>query len=269
MKKRFSILAIFVLLLLNISCSVKTEEIDCKIDILYKEDIKFVTSFLKFEKENDLRKFSDKLKNLLIEYETKKKDLQISLQKQGLTNNRIILFALTFIVSHIIIIFILLGLDKKFRKKAITAIYNQYKKVMYKQDVIDNFLKEKANYQTNEDKLSSNLLSLLEKDQIFKQQDLSLVLLANKLNTNITYTSQIINKKFGCNYNTLINRYRISYCVKLIEDNKEKKIRNKQLSFDSGFATLSTFYKAFKEEVGITPSQYQVVILEKTMEGKK
>ncbi len=209
----------------------------------FPEAIKYVTAYLKFEKENELRKSSDKLKKLMVEYETKEKDQQITMQKQELTNSRIIISALSFIVSLIIVIFILIILNKRVRQKAITTIYKQHIEAQHKQEIINNLIKERttSNIQTNENRLLSNLLSLLDKEQVFKQQDLTLDLLAAKLNTNITYVSQIINKEFGCNFNTLINRYRISHCKKLIEGNKKDKLLMKQLGFDSGFASQSTF----------------------------
>ncbi len=229
----------------------------------YSEAMNYISAYLKYEKEHELRKSAEKLKNLMVKYETQQKEKKIAIQKEELKNSRIIIVALLFIVSLIIVILILFVLNKKVRKKAIESIYKQHLEAQNKQDIINQLLKEKTinNTQNIENILLSNLLSLLENEEVFKMQDLTLDTLASKLNTNITYVSQIINKEFGCNFNTLINRYRISYCKKLIERHKNSKILMKQLGFESGFASQSTFYSSFKSEVGITPLQYQKAIL--------
>ncbi|MCW3786964.1 tetratricopeptide repeat protein [Plebeiibacterium sediminum] len=229
----------------------------------YAEAINYITAYLKYEKEHELRKSSEKLKDLMVRYETQQKEKKIAIQKEELKSSRLVIAALISIVVLIIVILILFVLNKKVRKKAIESIYKQHLQVQNKQDIINQLLKEKNihNTQNNENILLSQLLALLEDDKIFRRQDLTLEILAKKLNTNITYVSQIINKEFDCNFNTLINRYRISYCKKHIESHKHSKILMKQLGFESGFASQSTFYSAFKTEVGMTPLQFQKAIL--------
>lgn len=109
---------------------------------------------------------------------------------------------------------------------------------------------------TNEYILYKNILYLLEEDKIFLQPDMSLGILADKLKTNITYVSQIFNTRFGNNFNNVINHYRVEYCKEYICNNTDKVLVIKELCFSAGFSSQSTFFNAFKTEVGFTPLQY-------------
>lgn len=93
----------------------------------------------------------------------------------------------------------------------------------------------------------------LETDQLYLRSDLSLALLSRIVGTNTVYLSQAINKKFGCSYRTLINRYRVNHLIELARksDQRVEMIAGK---FD--FWSRSTFYDVFRQVTGMTPHRY-------------
>lgn len=65
----------------------------------------------------------------------------------------------------------------------------------------------------------------------------------------------ILRKYAGCtNLNDYINRLRLEYAVKLIKNNKVYTIDS--IAESSGFNSRSTFYRAFQNVFGMSPSQY-------------
>ena len=61
----------------------------------------------------------------------------------------------------------------------------------------------------DEDVILLKLKKLLYREEIYIDNGLTLVTLADKLGTNTSYLSAIINSHFNCNFRTLINKYRI------------------------------------------------------------
>ena len=73
--------------------------------------------------------------------------------------------------------------------------------------------------------------------------------------TNTTYLSNTVNRCFGVNLKTLVNRYRVDHAKRLIQElgslsDIEEVIRA------SGFSSRSIFYSSFRREVGMTPTRY-------------
>ncbi len=72
----------------------------------------------------------------------------------------------------------------------------------------------------------------------------------------------ILRKYAGCiNLNDYINRLRLEYAVKLIKSNKVYTIDS--IAEASGFNSRSTFYRAFQNVFGMSPSQYLEIQKEK------
>lgn len=107
-----------------------------------------------------------------------------------------------------------------------------------------------------EEKIYIRLKELLEKEKIYKQPDLSMIKLANKLNTNTSYLSVIINKRFKESFKTLINKYRINEARRLFKSSDYANFSIEGISEEVGYQSRSTFYQSFKQITGLTPTQY-------------
>lgn len=100
-------------------------------------------------------------------------------------------------------------------------------------------------------------LSKFEEEQEFIREDISRVYLANSLNTNTKYLSEIIKQHTGKSFNNYINGLRINYITELLY--KEPKYREYKISYLAevcGFASREVFATVFKKETGVTPSYF-------------
>ncbi len=105
--------------------------------------------------------------------------------------------------------------------------------------------------------LKEKLLTLLNQDKIYKQNDLTLNKLSELLNTTKHNTSQIINEHFKLNFNKLINSYRIKEAKEILKKNSNSKnFSIIDVAYEVGFNNKVTFNKSFKKINKITPSEY-------------
>ncbi len=105
------------------------------------------------------------------------------------------------------------------------------------------------------DKFLPELIRLIDEEQIFLQPNLSVSDLSHLLNTNRTYTSQMINAEFECSFYEFINERRIRFALKLTQENPT--LLQEQISQASGFAHVATFSRVFKRQVGMTFREWQ------------
>ena len=104
---------------------------------------------------------------------------------------------------------------------------------------------------------------LLENPVVFNH-DFSLNYLAEMVDSNTKYVSQIINEKYGKNFRQVINSIRIKEATKRIADRETYGSMTLQYIYESiGFHSAASFIQAFKKENGMTPSTYLKIIAEK------
>lgn len=104
------------------------------------------------------------------------------------------------------------------------------------------------------------LLAKLEKFEMsekYLRKDLSLTWMANNLNTNTKYLSEIIKTYRDKNFTGYINGLRIGYITKkLYEDPIYREYKINYLAEECGYTTPRVFVTAFKNETGFTPSYF-------------
>lgn len=104
--------------------------------------------------------------------------------------------------------------------------------------------------------LKESLIKLLNEDKIYKQSNISLELLSNKLNTTRHNTSQIINEHFDMNFFELINKFRIKEAINILEKDIQGGLKIIDVAYEVGYNNKVTFNKAFKKETMQTPSEF-------------
>ena len=96
----------------------------------------------------------------------------------------------------------------------------------------------------------------MEKEALYKKNDLTLQDLANRLDTHPNYLSQVINEMEHKNFYNYINSLRVKEFIRSASRGETKSYTLLALAFDSGFNSKSTFNKYFKESTGKSPSEY-------------
>lgn len=84
--------------------------------------------------------------------------------------------------------------------------------------------------------------------------DCSLARLSAESGYNYSYLSRYFKKTIGISFNAYVNHYRLSHACYLLENTDESVL---QCALDSGFSSLRSFNRSFKEQYAITPTQYR------------
>ena len=103
-------------------------------------------------------------------------------------------------------------------------------------------------------RLAERTKKQMEAEKIFLDSDLRLPTLAAQLGISSHQLSQAINEQFGCSFSEWVNRYRVEHACHLLSG---PDVTSKEAGYQSGFNSLSTFYKVFKETKGMTPSEFR------------
>ncbi len=104
--------------------------------------------------------------------------------------------------------------------------------------------------------LKNQMIYYIESEKKYLQKDLTIYDIAKALNTNISYISNILNTMLECNFVTFINSYRIEEAKIILLSNKHSNYTIEAISEIVGFNSKSAFNNAFKNRVGVTPSDY-------------
>lgn len=109
------------------------------------------------------------------------------------------------------------------------------------------------------EQIYKQIKSYLESKEPYLNPDFRIAQMAFELNINVVYLAKAIRYKKGMNFNSLINLYRIERVKKLIENNASK-YTIEYIYLSSGFKSQSSFNRAFKLHMNITPSEYYKTI---------
>ncbi len=104
--------------------------------------------------------------------------------------------------------------------------------------------------------LTENLDQLMINEKIYLDHKLTLVELAQRLNTSTNNVSWLLNNSYKSTFYDYVNQYRVKEFIQKIQNGEHQNHTLFALSMDSGFSSKSTFNKAFKMFVNDTPSNY-------------
>jgi AraC-like DNA-binding protein len=101
------------------------------------------------------------------------------------------------------------------------------------------------------------LIEIVEKEKVFLDRDLTIHSLSRRTGIPRHHITQVLNEKYGRNFFTFINEYRVNEVLKRFSDPKYNNYTILAIAFDSGFNSKTTFNSIFKAITGKTPSQYR------------
>ena len=102
----------------------------------------------------------------------------------------------------------------------------------------------------------SQLLSNLEKEELYLNPDLTLQALAERMQISSKVLSRVINQRSGKNFFDFINSYRCEE-VKTLMRTSDPKVTILEILYQAGFNSKSSFNKEFKKLNGTTPTEYR------------
>jgi AraC-like DNA-binding protein len=101
------------------------------------------------------------------------------------------------------------------------------------------------------------LKHLMEVEKLYRDEQISLQSLAEKIPTKPYILSQVLNERLNRGFYDFINYYRIEEAKKILKSPGKAHLKISVVGEDVGFNSTAAFYKAFKEYTGMTPNQYR------------
>jgi len=107
-------------------------------------------------------------------------------------------------------------------------------------------------------RISKKLENAMEIDQLYKDPELSLNSLAEQLNIKPYLISKSLSEIYNKRFNDFVNEYRVKEVQTLLQNSNNSKYTLLSLAMDAGFNSKSSFNRAVKKHLGISPSELKI-----------
>jgi len=107
------------------------------------------------------------------------------------------------------------------------------------------------------EELKTMLENVLQNENPYLDENLSLRKLADMLSTTDKNLSTLLNQFMGISFYDLINKRRVEAVKKMIAKETSDKYSLMGIAYECGFNSKSSFIRAFKKETGLSPSEYK------------
>ena len=203
---------------------------------------------INIEKERAVNELTRKYEQEIYEQEIYRHNMEIASQKRALAIS-IAIASITAGLSAVIL--------SMYRKKdrLYSKIVKQYRDEFEKKQ--KNEIQTAAAGKDIFDKVEK----LIKYDGKYRDNSLTRDSLAEMIGTNRTYLSKVVNEKTGMSFVNYLNSYRIEKSLEILSDSDDNTPL-KAIGPAVGFNSMSTFYKLFREKVGMTPAKYRQKIIE-------
>jgi AraC-like DNA-binding protein len=120
-----------------------------------------------------------------------------------------------------------------------------------------------AGPQDTDARFRDRLLAIVQGEQLYKQEGLTIGRLARKLDLPEYRVRRIINQQLGYrNFNAFLNELRTDEACRLLADPANERLPIFNLALDLGYGSLGPFNRAFRARTGQTPTEYRQAHLE-------
>ncbi|WP_316161360.1 helix-turn-helix domain-containing protein [Bradyrhizobium sp. SZCCHNRI20481] len=107
-------------------------------------------------------------------------------------------------------------------------------------------------------RLVDALMRLMADERIYRQENVTIGVLATKLSIPEYRLRRLINGELGYrNFNTFLNAHRIEEAKAALADPAQAEVPVITIAMDAGFQSLGPFNRAFKAVTGVTPTEYR------------
>jgi len=225
----------------------------------YKSFIQFNDSLFNQKSHRLITEFNIKLNTLKQQRQIEKISLENKISETKISNrNRLIIILIggliLLLIGSLIILRLYLQKQKSYQllyEKSISDLKSSKNLTSCQKDIIKAEIKD--------DVLKGILERLHEKieiEKVYLQMDLSIHKLAQQMDTNTSYLSKIINDYYQQNFNSFVNKYRILAAQEMMHQKKYRNYTIEAIAHECGFRSKSSFNKAFKQAIGLTPGIY-------------
>ena len=90
----------------------------------------------------------------------------------------------------------------------------------------------------------------------YLRADFNLTMMSTDTDIPVHHLSYFFNEYLKINFNTWKNDHKIDYIIELIQGGSNETLTLDALAKQAGFGSRTTFFNAFKQKIGVTPSEY-------------
>ncbi len=105
------------------------------------------------------------------------------------------------------------------------------------------------------EKVANQLELLMKEEKLFKDPELTLSTLSEKLEVKAYLLTKTLNEILHRSFTDYVNEFRVNEIELLIKDPANDKFTLLSLAYDAGFNSKSSFNRAVKKHLGISPSE--------------
>ncbi|MGI4862797.1 MAG: helix-turn-helix transcriptional regulator [Janthinobacterium lividum] len=102
----------------------------------------------------------------------------------------------------------------------------------------------------------AQLRRLLYVEKLYREPELSLTSLAERLGLPAHQVSALLKQHEGASFPELINSLRVAEAQRLLTDPAFRHFSILAIGYEAGFSSKSAFYRQFRSQVGLTPSEF-------------
>ena len=195
-------------------------------------------------------------------YETEINQLQLVQKRKDIQQQYTIITILIIGLIAVTLLSIMIVFHQKRKAQGIARIVQQYESILdYKKEEKASKI---AKIDSTTKKLLDDLQHLFEVEKIYRNPKLNKNEVVEKLGTNRTYLSHLFNQELQTSFRSYVNTYRISEAIAILkEQDKGGEYAHytiQAIAEAAGFNSLASFYSTFKDEVGVTPTEYKDAI---------
>ncbi|MBW8685986.1 helix-turn-helix domain-containing protein [Chitinophaga rhizophila] len=100
------------------------------------------------------------------------------------------------------------------------------------------------------------LVNAMEQDQLYLNPELNLSIVARYTGLPQKTISAVLNQHLQKSFNEFVNEYRIAAFKQKIAESRQEQFTILSLALESGFNSLPTFQRAFRNNTGMSPREY-------------
>ncbi len=105
------------------------------------------------------------------------------------------------------------------------------------------------------DSIGREVETMLDDQKIYTDSNLTVKRISTSLSRPEYLVSQAINFYFKKSFPELLNEYRVQHASQLIHSSAYDQLSIEGIAYESGYNSISAFYRAFKNIKGITPAK--------------
>lgn len=110
----------------------------------------------------------------------------------------------------------------------------------------------------SDEPLAGQLLALMESERPYRDEQLTIAGLAQRLGVQEYRLRRLVNRQLGYrNFAQFLNTYRLDEVRQALSDPAQREVPILTIALDAGFGSLGPFNRAFREAEGVTPSEYR------------